>query len=371
MSRLRKVRRAAFVLLVNVVVAVLMLEVTIFALLRMPSVTSAAPLIVREFAQKVYRHFQRNIIQYDADCAQYDAGLGYTLKPGTCTFGNLEFSNEFHINTQGLRDDEATLAAPEIVFLGDSQVMGWAVAQHEAMPQALARHTGLRVLNAGISSYGTVRERLLLDRLDLSNLRAIVVQYCDNDIVENQVFSSNGNVLPVMTEARYREASEQTRADAGYYPGKYSFRLVLKALQLEEPEADIAQIDPNLTPADEARLFINALVHAGQASLEGIPIITFEINSNLARRRTFVDALSHVKADPVFPAFIRDMRLIETEGLLDHSDFFVLDDHMTVAGNDKVASMVAAVLSELGIAAGAERESAAGAPVPAAASPFD
>ena len=345
MSRPRSFRRAAAVLAFNVVVAVILLELTLFGLLRVPSITAAAPGVVRTFAQKIYRHFQRNIIQYDAACAQYDAALGYTLKPGTCRFANLEFSNEFRINSRGLRDDEDALRQPEVIFLGDSQAMGWAVAQEQAMPQALARKTGLKVLNAAISSYGTARERSLLDTLDRSRLRALVIQYCDNDSPENQAFAAAGNVLPVMSEATYDRAVSLVAGENRYYPGKYSFRLGMKALQLERPETDNAPLDPTMTPAGEARLFIEALMHGGRADLNGVVVVVFEINSNLAQPRSFLAALSQVKTDRAFPSYIRDMVLIETEGTLGPADFFVLDDHLTAGGNDRVAAMVAGALA--------------------------
>ena len=53
-------------------------------------------------------------------------------------------------------------------MLGDSHAMGWGVEQEEALPQVLARKSGRKVLNAAVSSYGTVREMLMLDRLDTS-----------------------------------------------------------------------------------------------------------------------------------------------------------------------------------------------------------
>ena len=349
MIRSRRLLRAAPVVVFNVVVAALLAELTLVAALRMPSVTAHAPAVVLGFAQKVYRHFQRNLIQFDSQCARYDPSLGYTLRPGTCEFGNLEFSHQFRINSRGLRDEESALTAPDVIFLGDSQAMGWGVAQEEAMPQALARRTGLKVLNAAISSYGTVRERMLLDTLDRSALRAVVLQYCDNDSPENQAFVNAGGRLPIMSEARYEAAAAATARDARYYPGKYVFRLVLKALHLEEPEADQARLDPTLTPAAEARLFIRAFLEAGDASLVGVPIVVFEVNSNPAVPRRFIQALGEVKQDPAYPPAIRNMVLIETEGAFGRQDFYVIDDHLTAQGNDLVARLVARALADAGV----------------------
>lgn len=113
-----------------------------------------------------YMDWERSIVQYEPACARYDAELTYTLRPGTCWFANREFDVELRINSLGVRDDEAALTAPEIVVLGDSFTMGWGVAQEQAFPHRLARLTGRRVLNAGVSSYGTARELEMYRRVD-------------------------------------------------------------------------------------------------------------------------------------------------------------------------------------------------------------
>ena len=61
-------------------------------------------------------------------------------------------------------------------MLGDSHAMGWGVGQGGSAAAGLARKSGRRVLNAAVSSYGTARELSLLDWLDASRLRVLVVQ---------------------------------------------------------------------------------------------------------------------------------------------------------------------------------------------------
>ncbi|HEY6505513.1 MAG TPA: hypothetical protein VIZ28_16175 [Chitinophagaceae bacterium] len=48
--------------------------------------------------------------------------------------------------------------------------------------------TGEKVLNAGMSSYGTARELKNLYRLDTSGLQTLIIQYGRNDEVENEQF---------------------------------------------------------------------------------------------------------------------------------------------------------------------------------------
>ena len=193
--RSRLVRTVAFLLL-NVLVAVIVVELVFVTVLGAPAIAGALPRNVRLLFQQVYRHFNRSIIQFEPACSQYDPELTYVLKPGQCTFENLEFRTELQINRLGLRDDDAALEAPEVVVLGDSYAMGWGVNQDETFSQVLARSTGQKVLNAGVSSYGTVREKRLLKRLDTSRMKTLVVQYNSTDAVENWVFRQRGDLRP-------------------------------------------------------------------------------------------------------------------------------------------------------------------------------
>jgi hypothetical protein len=87
----------------------------------------------------------RSIVQYEPDCFRYDPELTYTLKPeSTCTVVNREHTVEYRANRQGVRDSESALDHPSIVVVGDSQAMGWGVAQSESFPKVLERELRVR-----------------------------------------------------------------------------------------------------------------------------------------------------------------------------------------------------------------------------------
>ena len=81
--------------------------------------------------------------------------------------------------------------------------MGWGVKQDATFSNLLENELGESVLNAAISSYETVRELKLLERVNLHNLRYLIIQYCDNDYFENKTYVEKGNVLPIMSEQNY------------------------------------------------------------------------------------------------------------------------------------------------------------------------
>lgn len=317
----------------NVVVSLALLELIFVVLLRAPRFAAAAPRPVTRLAQQLYRHFNRGFIQFDAKCARYDPQVTYTLRPGECTFANLEFNTVVRVNRAGLRDDEQSLDAPEVIVIGDSHAMGWGVQQDETFPEVIARETGATVLNAAVSSYGTVRERIMLDRVDTSRLRTLIVQYSDNDVVENYVFKQDGDRLPITGEAEYQDIVRYYASQRSYYPGKYVFRLFMKFSKLERTEPDQLQI-PRVSTSEEIGLFLNALENAGKTPLNSVRVIVLEVSQDFAPARTFIEALAET----------RQVETFDTTAVLTPADFFVLDDHMTAHGHAALGGALAALI---------------------------
>ncbi len=343
MLNARAVWKGLLVILFNVVVVLLILETTFVVMLRSPRLVAASPGPFRLLIQQVYRHFNRSLIQFEPACARYDPRVTYTLKPGACTFGNVEFNNEYRVNRAGLRDTDADLEGPEVIVLGDSHAMGWGVNQDQSLVRVLARHTGLKTLDAAVSSYATVREMRMLDRLDTSRLKVLVIQYADNDLPENRTFQRKGD-LPIMGEAQYRTIGEYYAAQRRYYPGKYAFRLLMKVLHLEEPEPDdLRMVDA--TPDEEVRLFLNAVVRAGQKPLDGVRLVVFEINQRLSPPRPFIATLARVSREGTYPAFVKQLETLDTTTILALADFYSLDDHMKASGHRAIGEALARLIA--------------------------
>ncbi len=329
----------------NLVVALALLEGVLLILLHVRRITAWSPPPVRALAQQVYRHFNRGFVQFDEACAQYDPVVTYTLRPGTCTFKNLEFTTELRVNRLGLRDSDDALRGPEVIVLGDSHAMGWGVAQEEAFPRVASRKSGLKVLNAGVSSYGTVREMLTLDRLDLSRLRVLVIQYSDNDIVENEVFRAHDNHLPITPQPRYEEIVRYYRSQRSYFPGKYVFRLFLKVSRLEAPEPDNPKVAP-VSPGEEVVLFFNALEHAGHPSLAAVRLIVLEVGQDFTHPRVFIGALADASRR-AGASVVQQLVTLDTTTIIDANDFYVLDDHMTARGHERLGAALGELLTRL------------------------
>src|SRR5262249_39758267 len=135
-----------------------------------------APDLWKKARREYYMRFERHIVQYLPEGAEFDPHLAYRLKPGRCRFTNREYDHEIPVDSAGMRDREDALVRPRIVVTGDSFAMGWGVAQDETLAARLAALTGEKTLNAAEPSYGTAREVLLLRHVDLSAAHALVIQ---------------------------------------------------------------------------------------------------------------------------------------------------------------------------------------------------
>ena len=298
-----------------------------------PARLRGAPAPVLRLFQNLYIR-SRNIVQFDESCSRYDDELGWTLRPGGCRFVNSEFSIEIKVNRLGLRDSDESLRGPQTIVLGDSYAMGWGVREEEAFPRIIARATGTRVLNAGIPGYGTVREMRLLDRLDVSRLSTLIVQYCPNDYDEdNKDFLENGGAYVPMPRAQYEDILANDRRRRSYFPGKYALGVASEALgPLFRTNAPPAAGAPSAER--EAAAFLNALAHAGRARLAGVRIVVFSVGD-----AEFISALKTAARAGRSPPWIKNIEVVDLPDRSgEPSSGFILDDHLAPRGHALVAA---------------------------------
>ncbi|MCG8557940.1 MAG: hypothetical protein MJD61_22040 [Proteobacteria bacterium] len=321
-------------------ICVLIVELLIGALLKRPALaskSSLAPSVIDVYLR------MRNVIQTMRSCARFDAELFYTLRPGSCRFDNVEFDTEVSINSQGLRDDEQSLVAPEIVVVGDSHAMGWGVEQEATFSEILQRQSRRKVLNAGISSYGTYREMRILRRLDLSGLQALVIQYCENDYWENLHLYRRDGELERREEARYNAAIDSFERARRYWPIKYTF-LSLRTALFPSPPRELKHMKQGVLPSQLA-VFLAMTRHAPQA-LKGVPVAVLETCPNSTLVADLQAALSRgeleggLRFQPLpLPELWRDPER--------HVYFYPLDGHLKPAGHQRVAARIGQWLAQL------------------------
>jgi hypothetical protein len=319
-------KRLALVL-ASTLLALSLCEGAIQVMLSRPALLRHLPDRLQGGFRRIYMDYDRAIVQFVPACARYDAELLYTLRPGRCVFSAREFSNELRINRLGVRDDEQALVAPEIVVVGDSYAMGWGVDEEVRFAALLKRQTGYRVLDAAVPSWGTAREFKFLDRVDLSQVKFIVIQYDENDDPENIDFLDNHNALRTHSESDYLAVVKDEAQRRRYYWGKYFFALLRRHFsgRAEAAEADEAR-------APEA--FLNAIAHAGRQSLDSVQLLAFSSHGD----QEFFPKMDALRHDPRYPRFIREMKLLDLTPLLTADCYYLLDDHFNARGHSVVAN---------------------------------
>ena len=329
----------ALVLVFQVIVGVVLAEALLAVMYSHPS--RRYPLALVEFFRWEY-FYRRSVVQLDTGRARYDPELLYTLRPGRFTFTNVEYSTPYEVDSLGVRDDEASLAQPDVIVAGDSYAMGWGVQQDEAFPKLIARRTGRRVLNAAVSSYGTIRELRLLNRVDMSRTTTLVIQYCSNDFDENEQFVRHGNRHVPSGEQEWLDAIATQQRTARYRP----FRMLYDGAVWIKRGIEghhWGGFEDYAPPADRAAaLFLNALEHAPDQDLTRLRIVVTDPEPD----PRFIRAVERQHGDARYPPQIRAMRVVDVSALMTPDVHYVLDDHLTARGHELIADAVIAAMKQ-------------------------
>jgi len=228
---------------------------------------------------------------------------------------------------------------------GDSHAMGWGVPAEAALPKLLQRDLGVTVLNAAIASYGTARELAMLERLDLAATKAIVIQYCANDLEENQYLATRGR-LDILPPEQYQATVAEHARETGYYPFRY-VRNLLSLARFAMPWRKPPPVPPE-TSVVEARAFLEVLLRH-EKLLAGKAVLVLELNEYNRNDDRFVQAVDLLVNEPRFAALKPLVSTIDIAPLLTDADYYLLDDHMRPSGHAKVAQAVEAALRKRGV----------------------
>lgn len=293
----------------------------------------------------LYAHNLTNVIQIVPECSEYDSCFFYNLKANNnCNFTNIEFSNPYTTNSKGFRDDDSSMQQPEVICLGDSYIMGWGVNQQEAVPAVLESATGKKVLNAGMSSFGTAREVKRLATLDTAAMKYLVVQYCPNDNEENKAWADNKGELPISSQASYDSLKTKNEWNKKYFPGKY-FLVAMQYWGKEKIKSMLGRppsvIGLPIEPARDAKMFLD-IMKTAPVDFRKTKLIVFEAVELAHVNNIFLEELKKQLQQPENKAFFADnVVTIDLSGKLDKSDYYILDGHLRPSGHQKIAAEIA------------------------------
>jgi hypothetical protein len=268
-----------------------------------------------------------------------------------CNFSNIEFSTLIETNSVGLRDDETSLSSPDVICLGDSYTMGWGVQQQESFPQRLARIGKLKVLNAGMSSFGTVRELRKLQTLDTAACKWIVIQYCDNDVEETKPYVDNRFSLNTSSRPTYDSLVKRYEWNRVYYPGKtflsvdnFLLRGAAKGFMKRDSMVQVGNLKVSMN--ETIRLFAETL-SSFNIPLENRRLIVLYVNTNNYPDERFTKGLQQLlQTSPYKEKFGDKIFLLNTSNLLSKGDQYILDDHYRAVAHEKIALAIKRIMDQ-------------------------
>ncbi len=289
-----------------------------------------------------------NTIQFDDDISQYDDHLGYKYKPSIqATFKQWEFNvKTLTTNSFGLRDDEASLDHPKVISLGDSFCTGLGVEQDQTYTDLIEKRLKLRSLNAGMSSFGTVREGLLLKSLHRDSLKLVIVQYCLNDFKENKTWADsliNGATFhPSYSEDEYKKRVTQNSISRTYFPFRYIFEILKEGskeiFSIKTPENNFG--DPK-TILQQTAYFIESLKLI-RKFYDG-PILVISLSNSPQRLDPLLIENAQLEAQN---HQMRDIDFLNLQNTIGPKDHYFFDGHLTKSGHEKVAESIVKYIKE-------------------------
>ncbi len=279
-----------------------------------------------------YHEYELNTFQYHPQNAHYDSTLFYALNPGTSRFDTPEFRTVFRVNSGCFRDDEYSLESPQVIVLGDSYTMGWGVEQHETFAEIIQRKTGKKVLNTGVSSYGTARELESIRDVDMDSLEYMIIQYCSNDFMENQAFVDQGNKLVVSGEEIYNQYVENNLARNRYYPFK---RLLTIPGYFKKT---FPTVDKSYAHMSHEEAFMEVL-KAADFIPDHVHILVFSVEYELCND-VFVDALDTLLAKDFTSSLCDRIHTVRLNSSITKAHRFPFDTHLNPAGHSIVADVI-------------------------------
>ena len=298
-------------------------------------------------AREYHIQYERRTLHFKSDCFKYNQAFSYLPIDGTCRYSSREFDVAMNFNSKHLRDKEQDLSSPEIIAVGDSHTMGWGVEAEDTFAHHLQESLGKKILNAGIPSFGTARQMMLLRKLDRSATKLIFWQYSDNDVRENFPFLNNNNHLQIMNAQQYLQSSatEYGRINDEIYASYLRRFLPIVKRHWKNRHRTTKSKELRLREDHrEANAFLDIL-EPGIDILNGIPIVLFEINSHNQNDNQFLRAVA--KELKLRQSMGRlqglNLRTIELSDSLTAKHYFVHDDHLNPRGQQLLANRLATV----------------------------
>lgn len=308
------------------------LSLFLFSMVTLKNGVTFSNTIMNRYQRAVYFRGGRRIWQHDPNCVSYDRDLLYRPKIGECTFANAEFNTTLNFDGNG-RIHKSKSGKVGIAVIGDSFAMGWGVNDAETFSAYLEEIVTRPVYNLGVSSYGTYRGLLRLEKSGLLHkIDTVVIQYCDNDLPEN-----------IEKLSRHSPSTPEKFDSLFVAPKRNTFRTLKSwtrtALWVPLSELKALVIPHKQAPHDDFTPHYEAIMNVFNRFpwIKTKKVVLFALNEG--HRQTFANL-----GDFAANATGQPLTLVEVN--LGRDAYFLVDDHLNKFGHRRIAQMIAPIVSD-------------------------
>jgi hypothetical protein len=326
----------AFVVLVLYVIVCIALFLIAFMGLKNQKIFHSG--IMHSYQAYLYINGLRNIWQAQSDCVQFDKDLLYKPKEGSCNFKNLEFETVLWFDKHGrLGGSSHYLYEGEgIAVVGDSHAMGWGVEDHQTFSAVLQQKLKRPVFNLAVSSYGTYRELLRLEKSGLlDKVDTIIIQYSDNDILENLLAAKVGKGNKHYEQSALDEMTQPSQPRA--FSRSWEWTKVSLKVPIRDTIRHVKKLFRNSAPESTPfKEHFDAFekVTAMFPWLSTKQVMVFYSNGWGVKFSGFSE-----KSIPNLPR----LKFIDLE--IGMNNYYVVDDHLTPSGHIEIAEKLSRIIN--------------------------
>lgn len=290
--------------------------------------------------QHAYLNFVRDI---NYGCFQMaEESYAYKLKPGTCSLNNIEYRTTQQIDANGFRNPDETFYQADTVAIGDSHTFGLGVNDEATLSRQLTDHHGIKTLSLGVPTYSTFRELETL-RQYAPYAKNVILQYCDNDFEENRAYLANPKDHFKAAEDDVRQSIREALDVYNATKNKTlwdEMRGIAQTLSTHDyanrEAAKAAVINRGQLPT-EATAFAQILA-THRDLLLGKHIVVFESSSygwNSPNFQSIFETALHQQLPEL------DITVLNSTHVVNHRDYYFLDDHPRPSAFRKLAAALA------------------------------
>lgn len=264
---------------------------------------------------------------------QHDPWLGWSNRPNAIERHLTDdFDVTVRVNARGFRGGpwpQPRDGHPRVLMLGDSQVFGWGVEDHECATARLSEsEPEWDVFNAGVVGYGTDQEFMLLRRL-LAEIRpgVVVVVFTPNDPLEMKSRLAYGRAKPWLERRGDQfEVRGSPLTESWLRRHSFAWREYLRWKSHRAARAMQRRPGPELELTHD--------VFRAMQSLAGVPLVILSSEEALAEFAEDSPSIFHIHLDPVLDPLGPKRR-------------FPSDPHWTPAAHAAVAEALRDALAKI------------------------